>query len=211
MLKINLVPFEELDNKRWFVPDLLVVLILAAGAGISLLAYEQSFEDKIASAQEEISTLVSSQKKLETTIKQFASLQGENEALREQLASLEHITTAKVPRYRPVMLMEMLQNLKPQGLWFKAVEEQTANGQVTIRGESYDKLLVAHFISALHTSRNPNTSVKGVGKGLYFSKVHLKQMQDAGEPSVTSHQPARETMHFELSISYREQPSPSQS
>jgi hypothetical protein len=212
MLKINLVPFEELEDKHWYLPDLIIYLILGSVSWWAFTSYVDSFNLAIAQTQTQIDETTHSLESLQPSLTRYNSLLAESQTLQEQLLSLRHVTTAKIPRYRPVILMEMLQKLKPEGLWFKALAEKTASGTLSISGESYDTLLVAQFIAALNAHRSSGAIATAPEHGIYFSRVNLQQLSDQSVAKVDSSSAApaasltqRAAIQYEISLNYKEQ------
>ncbi len=207
MLTINLVPFEELENKRWYIPDLLIALGIGGAASLLFLFYVNQYKDKIESLHQETAAMQGEISSLQPKIDRFLAKTRQAENLRDQLVSLEHITTARVPRYRPVILLEQLQKLKPEGLWFKNIKEQTADSSLILAGESYDNLLVAQFIAALNSSRKLSREHSAGATKIEFIKVNLHQLSEVGSEQAVSKETnhGHPLVHYDLQIIYQEQ------
>lgn len=121
MITINLTPIEELEDPRWWLPDVAAFLLIA---GISLGAvyfYISSLEAEIGVRQAEKQRLIEETGKLEADVSRFNDLNAKIVALDSKRDSLQRITESKLVRYLPIILLENIQNLKPDGVWFKSV------------------------------------------------------------------------------------------
>jgi hypothetical protein len=213
MLTINLVPFEELENKHWYLPDLLLALVIGGGAALLFNSYVDQYKSEISTLQSEVVGIGIEITSLMPRVERYLALTKEAEQLHLQLSSLERITSAKVPRFRPVILLEKLQKLKPAGLWFKNLSEQTSGSTVALSGESFDKLLVAQFIAALNSSYKNAPKQGSLAEKIDFVKVNLRQLsEEEGEanPS-TPKEKVRPIVRYELMVKYQEQPEKSTS
>lgn len=117
MIKINLTPFEELDNPRWWVPDaaiLVLVMLITFGA---VYLYIDSIEQKIAAKEAEKASMVTETANLQGEVSKFNDLNTKIGTLDNRKNSLKRITESKLIRYLPVILMENIQNLKPDKVW----------------------------------------------------------------------------------------------
>ena len=117
MIKINLTPFEELDNPRWWVPDaaiLVLVMLITFGA---VYLYIDSIEQKIAAKEAEKAGMVTETANLQGEVSKFNDLNTKIGTLDNRKNSLKRITESKLIRYLPVILMENIQNLKPDKVW----------------------------------------------------------------------------------------------
>ncbi len=121
MIKVNLTPFEELDNPRWWIPDALAlaVIILLTFGGVYL--YIDSIEREIAAEEVEKQNMVTETANLQGEVSKFNDMNKKIAALDNRKNSLKRITESKLIRYLPVILMENIQNLKPDKVWLKGI------------------------------------------------------------------------------------------
>lgn len=117
MIKVNLTPFEELDNPRWWVPDaaILVLVMLITFGGVYF--YIDSIEQQIAAKEAEKENMVTETANLQGEVSKFNDLNAKIATLASRKNALQRITESKLIRYLPVILMENIQNLKPDKVW----------------------------------------------------------------------------------------------
>lgn len=117
MIKINLTPVEELENPTWWIPDLavlLAVLIISLGG---VYIYVSSVEAEIAAQEADRSRMAAETHALSADVEKFNSLNRKIEQLESKKFSLKRITESKLVRFLPIILLENIQNLKPNGVW----------------------------------------------------------------------------------------------
>lgn len=133
MITINLTPIEELEDPRWWIPDVGAFLLIV---GITLGAvyfYIGSLEDEVDLRRAEKQRLIDETSRLEGDVSTFNDLNSKISALNSKKNSLQRITESKLVRYLPIILLENIQNLKPEGVWFKSVsfvEKKGAEGEL---------------------------------------------------------------------------------
>ena len=121
MLEINLTPLEELESPHWYVPDLVgLVLTLLIGYG-GLQYYMGIQEQEILDVQADLAGLQSDLRQIQGEASQFDELDQKVNRLESKKNSLKRITESKLVRYQPIVLIESLQNLRPEGLWFNSL------------------------------------------------------------------------------------------
>lgn len=122
MIKVNLTPDEELVNPLWWVPEVACALILCLAAFGGVFYYLGQLKQQIADTQIEVDALNASAELLQPDIKKYDEIVAEKTKLISKVNGLRAITMSKVKRYRPLILLEHLQNLKPEGVWFTSVQ-----------------------------------------------------------------------------------------
>ncbi len=228
MIRINLTPIEELENPLWWLPDALivglVVLLSYGGAYFYLDITRQQIEEYNGSAEQ----IVSEINVLQPDVARYNDLTEKIAKLQSKNRSLKRITESKLVRYLPVILLESLQTLKPDGLWFKRLafvepaaaqennepagpgaatgtnlaEVQGGDYPVTIElvGNAYDNIIIAEFMTALKATHMQNFDLSDVRTQLYFSDVKLA----FAEGSAQAEQDERRILEFQLVLKFRE-------
>ncbi|EFX60342.1 hypothetical protein DAPPUDRAFT_124509, partial [Daphnia pulex] len=112
---------EELQNPYWWLPDLASLLIIVGVSFGSIYFYFASIENEINAREIEKQRLVQETALLEGDVEKFNSLNVKISALDSKKSSLQRITESKLVRYLPIILLENIQNLKPEGVWFSSV------------------------------------------------------------------------------------------
>lgn len=120
-IKINLTPLEELENPRWYLPDLGILLFSLLLSFLSVKLYLENQELKVEQLEQDMTAHRAAYKQIKGEVMQFDDLSEKIAKLESKKNSLLRITDSKLLRYLPVILIENLQNLKPKGMWFTNV------------------------------------------------------------------------------------------
>lgn len=118
MIKINLAPYEESQDRLWFLPDVSTLaasyLIAQLICGYSLRATEEGLADIRQKTEAEKNVAA----QLAPRVREVKGIKTQIETLSSRRESMAKITDSKLNRFLPIILFEHLQNLKPEGLWF---------------------------------------------------------------------------------------------
>lgn len=122
MIKINLTPIEELENPYWWIYDLawLVAVLVLGFFGAQF--YLSEIEDKILEVRNQIINVESEIATIKPDANQYDTLRNQVQDLEQKKFALQKITESKLVRYLPIILLENLQVLKPDGLWFQTLK-----------------------------------------------------------------------------------------
>ncbi len=121
MITINLTPIEELENPYWWIPD------AAAFAGVvticlgAILLYVHLVQGEIDASLAEKARLIEETNALNPEVEKFNGLNTKIAALDSKKNALTRITESKLVRYLPIILLENIQNLKPEGVWLNSL------------------------------------------------------------------------------------------
>ena len=176
MININLSPIEERENKLWFLPDLILLVLIGFGGYAASAFYLGQIEDEILRVNEERQDFEKSYRRLKPDLERFAQLNKEVDQLKKKLNSLKQITVSKIARYKPVILLEHLQNLKPEGVWFTYLKDESRDNIIRLSGRSFDNLLVAEFMSALLATRLQEVDSTDIRTQVFFSAANLSRV-----------------------------------
>ena len=194
MILINLAPPAALKDKIWFVPELILFILVSAISWTNVQWYLSSIEDEIRQIQSETAEVAKDLAKLHSDVEKFGVITSQIAALKEKLASLEDITVSKVGRYLPIIVLEHLQTLKPEGLWFKSLRQDSDSREIALEGGSFDNLLIAEFMSSIDETRRRPIDTRDVRSMVYFPIVKLgKISSDAGDQQEAPNKKGPET------------------
>lgn len=147
MILINLLPHRErrrLARKRGFFLGLLA----SAVAGVGLVVFALSFLTQLTSLQESRNDYLKAEiKKLESQIKDIATLRSEIEALKARQKAIEDLQT---DRNIPVHLLNELVKHVPDGLYLKSMTQ--TGGGVVLTGYAQSNERVSELLR--NTSQN---------------------------------------------------------
>ena len=117
---------------------------------------------------------------LQVDIKRYKVIDQQVQELEGKIKSLKEITASKIKRYKPIILLEILQNLKPAGVWFSHVEDETNNSELNIVGGAFDSILIAEFISKLNSTKFQQPVVYDLKTHVYFENIFLERVSNSG-------------------------------
>lgn len=175
-VKLNLAPPETRESKLWFLGDAIIIFVAFI---LSYSYYELEIEkirNKISAVNQEISVLIANTKKLEKNVKRYEELKKEEDFLLSKIEAVKEITVSKIARFKPVILLELLQILKPEGVWFTSYNDNSSGSSINITGKATDYLIVSEFIATLRATENQPVDPNDLRSQIYFSNIYLKKV-----------------------------------
>lgn len=189
MIKINLAPIEEYEEPYWWVPDIItfaLILGLTIAVGNYYLGIKQA---EIERQREEEQNLLSSLDSMKGDVTRHEQLVKKIEELESLRQSFSKITQSKLARYLPVILLEQIQVVKPEGVWlsgiyFKSDKDQQGDGtqavqkpsdvrEIEITGYAFDHIILAEFMTLLKATENQEFAEGDVRTHVYFDEINL--------------------------------------
>lgn len=208
MIKINLAPPLELENKYWYVPELTIFALILCGSLLGTEFYVGTVEREIADYRVETDQLRRNTKRLRVDVERYAQINAQLDVLKEKIKAIERITVSKIARYLPIVLLEHLQNLKPEGVWFTSLADDSKGSQIKISGGAFDSLLIAEFLSALEETKQQDFDPTDIRTQVYFPSVFLEKVTTSGasqverqksEPESEAQKALKETKEIQVS------------
>lgn len=117
MIRINLAPATELESRYWWVPEAVSFVVATTLIVGGIFYYRSLIEDEIARLNQESQNLQEAYAGLKSDLAQYDETQGKIRQLEQMRDAMIKITESKLDRYMPIILLEHLQTLKPEGLW----------------------------------------------------------------------------------------------
>lgn len=215
MIKINLTPEEELQNPLWYVPDLIMVVVVCAFGFFSAQYMLGIVEGDKKIVQAEIITVESRTAELDQDVKAYDAEMNRLRQIQEKLLGVGDLSSSKIQKFQPIIAVEHLQNLKPDGVWFSEFrfdglksegenESYLDGGKIIISGHSLDNLIVAEFITALRATQTQDTDPSDFRTLVYFNKIDLK-WTNLGSKSFGD-KVKQEVVSFDLVLEYKARP-----
>jgi len=184
MIVINLAPPEELENRYWYAFDLLIFCFsFLLFLGMSQI-YIQHVENKITSIEAETKETTTQIAQLAPSLKRFDEIHHIIESEERNLRSIQNITTSKISRYEPVVLLEYLQTLKPDGVWISYIEEKSESATINLTGGAFNHTAVAEFMTALSETQYAKHTNQDVRSLVYFTMVTLERVSKESGSSI---------------------------
>ena len=195
MIEINLTPREELEDQQWFIFDLAVFGVISAIGLLLCQLYLTTIEAEVEEILQRTRDLERQSSLLAENSKQFEAMNKKILKLESKRFSLQRITESSLIRYLPVILIENLQNLRPEGLWFEKIvfqdrqQEESGSKQSTslvdvrggefpisieVEGAAYSNSTIADFMTSLKATQNQLGDRTDVRTLLFFSDVKLE-------------------------------------
>jgi hypothetical protein len=119
MIKINLTPEEELQNPWWYLPDVAMLLLIGGLSYLAVYVYFEMREQQRLEIVSNTTAITAKITELDTKVKELERANSEITSTKELIDEMAPLTGAQVSRYMPLIVLEHLQSLKPEGLWFK--------------------------------------------------------------------------------------------
>lgn len=204
MIKTQLCPSGELEDKNWWYLDLGFLLIVM---GLSYYAVTGYMDTR----REAIQVLISKKQNWETEyaskaphVEKFRTLNEEMTRLNQKIGALKKITTSKVDKVKPLVALDQLQTLWMDGVWYEDIT-YGETGDVLIRGAGQDSLLVGEYMLGVRETMNPDTRNTDVRTQLGFKDLKLKIVKLNEQPD-EFFKDIQTRMQFELSGVHVEKP-----
>ena len=176
MITIQLAPPEELEDRNWYLPDVTILAIVVALSWWLVTGHLDGMEQDISDLQEERVKLQDATKRLSHDLKQYDEMNLKIKDLENKILSLRNITVSRIARFRPIIILEHLQNLKPEGIWFHSLVDDSDKEVISLKAGSFDNLLVAEFMSSLESTRFQEADSSNIRTQLYFSQLDLERL-----------------------------------
>jgi len=194
MIKINLCPIDELENQYWYVPDLVVTALVGVAVFLALQFYLGTIQNEIDVVLADVASLEESTANLSPDLERFKHLGKDISDLNSKLNALTSITVSKIAKYKPVIVLEHLQNLRPEGVWFESVrigfgdpvakggaagatnqppDQAASEDSFEIRGQAFDNILTAEFMTAIRSTDSQDIDSADLRTQVYFNDLTL--------------------------------------
>lgn len=168
-----MIPQEELEDGNSYLIDLIFFVVVSLISWFSVTMFLEGLEREVKQTQAETMEINKKKKRLSPDLNQFDEMNERIESLNLKLYSLRKISTSKVTRHKQVIVLEHLQNIKPEGIWFTSLQDDTKNSTIKLTGGSFDNLLVAEFMSSLNSTKHQESDKSDLRSQIYFEPVHL--------------------------------------
>ena len=176
-INLNLAPKKSTELKLWFLGEILVVVLsyIASSSLVDIL--ENDLRREIQKVNEESLIVTKNIRRLKEDVKKYEALKEEEEKLVDIIKSVKNITVSKIKRFKPLILMEHIQNLKPPGLWLKSYVDNSSESVIYISGRSLDSLIVTEFVSALRATGRQEYNPDDLRSQVYFEVSNLNYIK----------------------------------
>lgn len=210
MIKTQLCPSGELENKNWWHLDVIVLILVAALSYVLLESYFDEMRAKILVSQERKASYDQKYVSRQAGLEKFKSLNTEIELLNRKIGALKKITTSKVDKVKPLVALDQLQTLWMEGIWYEELD-YSSNGTLIIKASAHDSILVGEYMLGVRETMNPETRNDDLRTQMGFDSVSLRfvKLLPSGDEIFSD---IKKKMQFQISALHVEKPAlPSQS
>lgn len=183
MITIQLAPPSELEDKLWFIPDVTILVLITAISWWGIINYMDTLKQEVDDLVDEKIKLVDSTKRLSADLKRYDEMNVKIKDLENKILSLNSITSSATSRFKSVILLEHLQNLKPEGVWFHALKDDSEKGLIYLKAGAFDHLLVAEFMTSLTSTKFQEADPSNPRTQIFFSELDLEKIAVKGSDS----------------------------
>jgi len=180
LININLAPIDEQESPYWYLPELAMFILSVGISWFAVQSYLEGIQVNVARYEIEVASKNAAYQVITRETARYNQLDKDIEKLNEKLNSLQKITISKIARFRPVIILEHLQNLKPEGIWFNYISDNSEAKTMTVVAKSFDSILVAEFMSALEATKTQEIDESDLRTQVYFDKTRLERVATTG-------------------------------
>ncbi len=221
MIRINLAPIEEIDNQYWWIPDAAIFALVLALSVTGVKYYLGMTKDEIERLTQEQATMADNLQAMQAESERHRELTNRVKEMEQLRASVSRITESKLARYLPIILLEHIQNLKPEGVWLTGIRFKTSGGdqpmvdqngkpvpqkpgpvEIEITGQAYDNVILAEFMTLLKATRNQDFDAADLRTQAFFDAIGL-YFSDVASQSDTEKMGSA-FVNFKLGVTYQE-------
>ena len=202
MIKTQLCPAGELEDKRWWYADVATLLLAGVAAFLLTNAY-------LSARRSEAGALLAKKVKWDQEfeakkpgVEKFKNLKSEMDLLNRKIGALKLITTSKIDKVKPLVALDQLQTLWIDGVWYDRLEYKP-DGTTTINGAANDSLLIGEYMLGVRETMSVNTVNDDIRTQVGFDHVALKVAKEVDSPD-TIFMDIRHHMDFEMTGSHVE-------
>ena len=181
MIDINLKPYDDSSYKRMWLYDILIILIVG-GAGLFLLhLYNNNISSDISLYEGRIIASQAKLKELHSYALDYDYRDEHLHVLQEKIAELRYIKISPLERYKPVILIEHLQNLLPPQIWLSSIKYDDYNSSINVKGMGYNNLIISKFMHALKSTQSHDFNENELRSQVYFSDINILNISVAND------------------------------
>jgi hypothetical protein len=202
MIKTQLCPAGELENKNWWHLDVLCLVLFFALGHHAVSMY-------LDGRREDIQRFVTKKEKWDAElaekapqVSKFNNLSAERTLLTQKIGALQKITTSKLDKVKPIVALDQLQTLWIDGVWYEEIS-YSATGELLLRGAANDSLLVGEYMLGLRETMNPETRNDDIRTQLGFDALQITtaKLIDQKDPIFVD---IKSRLTFELKANHKE-------
>ena len=176
MIRINLLPIRQARKRESVKQQLILGLVLLAGAAVGIYLWYNSMATKVEDKRRQIKTTKQQIEQYKKAIGEVEKYKGLEDTLNRKLKIIESLIKGKTG---PVKVLDRLSQVVPKQVWLMNWDEKS--GTVTVEGEALNNKYVAQFVTALKESGQPPPAAAGAEQpqappSKYFTNIRLVEV-----------------------------------
>ena len=173
MIKTQLCPAGELENKTWWYFDVGFLLIVLALSYYGVTGYLDARKNEVTRLIEKKAHWDNEFQSKAPHVEKFKTLNMEIATLNQKIGALSRITTSKVDKVKPLVALDQLQTLRMDGVWYEQLEYKE-DGSISILGAGYDSMIIGEFMLGVRETMNVDTQNDDIRTQLGFDQLAIK-------------------------------------
>ena len=218
LIRINLAPFEEIEDNFWWISDAAVFMLFAALSWFSVEYHLDAIREETARKEASTVQYKNALNSVKPQIDRVRDLKKNIEELGTIYESITRITESKLARYLPIILLEHIQILRPDGVWLDSIsygkslesnsdgQEQTDNQlpDLIVEGGALTNTILAEFMTLLKATKNQDIDPNDIRTQAFFSAVSIDFSRLVPSRSKVEGEDLNQTtLFFPSSVNYR--------
>jgi hypothetical protein len=175
MITINLAPWELIRDHYWYVKDLLVLFLAIALVSVGALYYEQEEQNQIKKIQFVIDTWNTDIQNMSHDVQAFRSLKESLSHLQKQKEAVQYLTHQQKELYEPIILLEHIQNLMPEGVWISEFIQDSQKKEIRMKGFAWDHIKIANLMKTLASTQTQTRDPVNLRSLIFFQNLKLEE------------------------------------
>ncbi|MDE3268801.1 MAG: hypothetical protein OYH77_00780 [Pseudomonadota bacterium] len=172
MIRVNLSGTANVvASNRWYIFDLIVLAVVMGGGYYGVEYYINAARESIRIINAEREDIMNSVRQLKSEEERYNQIEGEIAKLQAKIKAIEDITVSVFVRYQPLIVLEHLQVLQPDGVWYDSLIMK--NNSVSIAGGAFDNLMIASLITAVDSTKLQGIDYNDIRTYIYFDSNKL--------------------------------------
>ena len=204
MIKTQLCPVGELEDKNWWYIDIIALIVVAALSYLSVEKYLDVMREDVERLAEKKAHWEKELATKQPGVEKFNGLKAEMDLLNKKIGALQRITTSRIDKVKPLVAVDQLQTLWIDGVWYESLDYNT-DGRIIIKGAAHDSILIGEYMLGLRETMNPDTRNDDLRTQLGFDRMSLKgvYLNEGGDEIFKD---ITRKLQFELSVQHAEKP-----
>ena len=218
LIRVNLAPFEEIEDNFWWISDAAVFVIVAAVSWFSVEYHLDAIRGETARKEASTVQYKNALNSVKPQIDRVKNLKKNIEELNITYTSITRITESKLARYLPIILLEHIQILRPEGVWLDSIsygnsvdsnpdgQDQTNSPPPTliVEGGALTNTILAEFMTLLKATKNQDIDPNDIRTQAFFSDVSIDFSRLVPSKSKVEGEDLNQTtLFFPSSVNYR--------